>query len=175
MGLDITAYRRLKPAPGAETDDDGYPVDSNHHVMFRQGLLDWTEKNWPGRAGTLTAGIYSFADSFRFRAGSYGGYNEWRNELAKFACGKTAEEVWASSQHGPFVELISFADNEGTIGAEVSAKLAKDFADNLSRAVDHAGTLHSIMSGDGDWWLISYKNWLKAFEMAADGGAVNFH
>lgn len=167
MGLDITAYRQLKPAPEAELDSSGYPIDYGTFVIFQ--ALEWTEKNWPGRTGGLRRGPHSFAEQFRFRAGSYGGYNDWRDELSRFSQGKEAREVWAaSSPPGPFVELINFADNEGTIGAAVSAKLAKDFSDNFERATKHA-------AGSGDEWLISYKNWLKAFELAADGGAVNFH
>lgn len=65
----------------------------------------------------------------------------------------------------PFYELIDFSDCEGVIGPEVSAKLAKDFADwdeQAKRTLD-----------DYDYEM--YSNWHKAFKIASDGGAVIFH
>ena len=171
MGLDITAYRQLQPAPQAELDSDGFPVDYDNFHHFSENIIEWTEKNWPGRTAGVAPGVYCAAESDRFRAGSYSGYNWFRNHLAKFAHGKDAEDLWDGEQTGPFVELINFADNEGVIGPIVSAKLAQDFAEFEPKAPDYAASI----GVDGDYWLSSFTCWKRAFELAADGGAVDFH
>ncbi|MNJ79827.1 hypothetical protein D3C77_779790 [compost metagenome] len=49
-----------------------------------------------------------------------------------------------------------------------SAKLAKDFADFDERA--------KYFDGDEDGWFYKkYLDWKKAFELASDGGTVDFH
>ena len=174
MGLDISAYRGLKAAPDAALGGDGNPQDWDSHVVFRQTALDYTEKEWPGRTEGLRAGVYAPTEAFSFRAGSYSGYNYWRNQLAVLAFGKPAEKVWAdaSIKAGPFYELIHFSDCEGVIGPVVSKKLAADFVENQQKAEMSAAAMGL---GEGDFFLRSYANWRRAFEMASDGGAVDFH
>lgn len=169
MGLDITAYRKLTPAPDAARED-GCMVDWEKHFDAHTASIEFTEENWPGHSAGIQPGMaYSFADKHHFRAGSYGGYGAWRNWLAQVAGWRSAEECWEAppgQQHAkPFFELIHFADNEGVIGPKVAAKLAKDFADNQKRAEE---------TGD-EWEIAQYRHWRKAFEMAADDGAVEFH
>ena len=82
---------------------------------------------------------------------------------------ESAKAAWANGAQGrPFFELIHFSDCEGIIGPKISAKLAKDFADNQAKAdvyrVDEAS-----------WFREKYSDWRRAFEMAADNGAVEFH
>jgi hypothetical protein len=151
MGLDITAYRKLIPAPDAEMDD-GYPVDWEN-VWLPGTSMEWSESIWPGRADGVPSATmpYRFAEKFTFRAGSYGGYGDWRRWLGRMAKTETA-----------FAELVEFADNEGVIGSVVAAKLAQDFAD------------HADIAGGG-WDGDLFQKWREAFEMAADGGAVDFH
>lgn len=161
MGLDITAYSKLTEVDERDACD----------IVIAKELLDFTEANFPGRTAGLTVGRYVVDDggeSFGFRAGSYGGYNQWRNDLAIFAGHGSAEAVWNLSRDvtGPFVELINFADNEGYIGPTVSAKLAKDFADHAARCLEQA---------PDEYFVLSYQNWAKAFAIAADGGLVDFH
>lgn len=171
MGLDCSAYRQIKrvePQPEFEdTPDDMVNLFVN--------------PDFPGRADEIKDGLYTYAEEFDFAAGSYSGYNTWREQLAKLAAYPAVRHesrgcevrrlhsagAWAATG-GPFWELIHFADNEGTIGAAVAAKLAKDFADFQSKAdafeeADHDG-----------WFRAKYAEWRKAFEMAADGGAVDF-
>ena len=172
MGLDITAYRQLREAPNAELDVDGYPKG-------RETKL-YENTDFPGRMeGLKDRGVYAYEEAFGFRAGSYGGYNQWRNELARMAgypLGRDepmlshAASAWSGKlDHMPFVELVNFADNEGTIGPVVAAKLAKDFADWDDRAQVFGSNLNE------EWFYRQYCNWRKAFEMAADAGAVSFH
>ena len=174
MGLDITAYRQLTP-------------DSAHRLNFEKprmnrvrfgASMEWSESAFPGRGQGVESNItYRYTDIMRFRAGSYGGYGTWRRQLAMLAglpdlTGLAGEDykVAVESMHGkPFSELVNFADNEGVIGPVVSAKLAKDFRDHLPQA--EALNRQSLNSA---WFLAKYNEWMAAFEMAADGGAVQF-
>ena len=65
---------------------------------------------------------------------------------------------------GPFYELINFTDCDGTIGPEVAAKLARDFAEWDERA--------QVVGGE---WYEAYAEWRRCFEFAAHTGAVRFH
>lgn len=49
-----------------------------------------------------------------------------------------------------------------------------DFAEHAAEAEAYANKL-SDEGEEGRWWLDQYRLWRKAFEMAADGGAVYFH
>jgi len=170
MGLDIIAYRHVTPAPDAPLDEHGYPKDYKKHVRVDQVSLDATEKAFPGRTKGMQPGLYACDKSFHFRAGSYTGYNDWRDRLARFALRRGARSVWVDAgMEGPFVELINFYDNEGDIGPEVSAKLAKDFAILVNKARDFAADLD-----DAGYFFDCYRKWSKAFRMAADGGFVHF-
>jgi hypothetical protein len=162
VGLDITVYRKLHPAP------EGCEAAFNPHVL-----------DYPERANGLPSGPVHGEVVFGFRAGSYSGYNEWREQLAKLAGypavlhrsswekeqrARHAAGAWAATE-GPFWELINFSDCEGTIGPRVAFKLAKDFAEWQERA-------DAI---DDDYFKSKYAEWRRAFETAQDFGAVDFH
>ena len=66
----------------------------------------------------------------------------------------------------PFFELINFSDCEGSIGPVVSAKLARDFAEFDERA--------RSLNDEGRHFYRLYKSWTTAFQMASDGGMVDF-
>ncbi len=153
MGLDITAYKKLRLAP------EGTPEDDERNFAF------WVNPNFPGRdEGLVPGSVYDGSeDEFYFPAGSYGGYNWWRNELARLAGFASANAAWGEKS-GPFWELISFSDCEGVIGPVVAKKLLADF-------VAFEGQIASL----GEVFVEKYNAWKKAFELAADGGAVRFH
>jgi hypothetical protein len=176
MGLDISAYRKITKID-AVFDAGGEPIDPTTRESIEYDMQAFKNDNFPGRADEVEdRAIYKAADSFGFRAGGYGGFNAWRNELAKMAgypLGQYEQygKMWDShcvacwnGATGPFSELINFSDCEGVIGATVAAKLAKDFADYQSKADEC-----------DDFFTLKYAEWRKAFEMAADGGAVTFH
>lgn len=161
MGLDITAYRKLKKVENPILDEDGYVEDYEHN--WKPGAsMDWSESVWPGRGeGVDSQNVYEWEEDFDFRAGSYSGYNWWRSKLEEFA----------SDKDGAFKELIDFADNEGVIGPVVSKKLYEDFKRYEKQAIDFSKTFET----DGEYWFSKYKTWMQAFEVASDGGAVDFH
>jgi len=128
-----------------------------------------TELYWPGRSeGIISGGVYRInGDTHKFRAGSYGGYNEWREWLTLTMLSTAPREIWDHPelyQGDPFYELINFSDCEGIIGPAISSKLARDF-------VDHA---HMTARADA-WQRDRYNDWAKAFQLAADFGMVEFH
>lgn len=159
MGLDITAYRGLKKIENPEFDEYGYL--KNYDTNWLPGeSMKWSESHWPGRGYPIDyKTVYAWLDSFEFYAGSYSGYNRWRDHLYRFK-GKEA-----------FQELIHFADNEGVIGTEVSKKLRDDFL----RFHDEAEIYFKSLSAPINYYFELYEEWEKAFEYAADSGAVDFH
>jgi hypothetical protein len=160
MGLDISAYSKIRRLP-LPTDED----HSGEHARI------YPNPDFPEQAEGIEDGYYEYEHGMDFRAGSYSGYNEWRNELARLAGYAPVERdhspyaagAW-QKKSGPFWELINFADNEGCIGPKTSAKLAKDFAE-----FQHNADLHP-----DEWFRAKYAEWRKAFELAADAGAVDF-
>lgn len=177
MGLDISAYSQVMLEKEVEVDEYGSPRD------WKKYRVAYVNDDFPGREGSIIdRGVYSFNERYRFRAGGYGYYGGWREQLAKMAgypatlrtdsYGRDrmahAAACWSGST-GPFSELINFADNEGVLGPEVCAKLAKDFAEFETMAVDFAKTQRD------EEFIESYLEWKKAFDLAADGGMVCFH
>lgn len=150
---------------------DGRPKGSNQLIFL-------SPVNFPQRFRGLESGkVYQFKSSFDFRAGSYSGYNIWRNELAKLAGYQPSvtfrnkevelrydETVW-NLNHGPFWELIDFSDAEGVIGPDVCRKVYQDFVQYRDQAAQVPDAYFSE----------SYGHWMKAFEMCADNGAIVFH
>lgn len=184
MGLDIRYYRNLRALPSGEgRDANGEIDDYGKYVGF---FVD--TKHFADRAeGILQGTVYEFQplDSGGFRAGSYSGYSSWRETLARIAgypiaplppIGDADRPYAAEHPHStaawktpevtralPFYELIDFSDCEGTIGPVTSAKLARDFA-----------AYQEIADGEGEYFRDVYANFRRAFEAAAQNGAVVF-
>jgi hypothetical protein len=168
MGLDISAYSHIKVLENVLFDEDGDPVDENGKLLqIDKCFQPLINPHYPKHAGNIEdKAAYGYEQTFGFRAGSYSGYNLWRDSLAQLARYRSAEDVWNNpGLEGPFVELIHFSDCEGVIGAEISAKLSKDFADFDDQAKTHA---------IGPFYYL-YEKWRDAFALAAQDGAVEFH
>lgn len=177
MGLDITAYSGLKKLD-VLFDADDEPVDKQTQQPIGNYLRVYTNDDFPGRAeGLEDLAVYSYEAARECFGMGYGGYNRWRNELAKLAGYPLTEYTrangtnyshaaacWQGAQ-GPFSELINFADNEGVIGPIVSAKLLRDFIDWDQRAKDN---------GDPSFYDV-YSRLREGLELAADGGCLDFH
>lgn len=176
MGLDITAYSNLKRID-AVFNKDGEPVDPTTREPIDGDYYQPIHNPHYDRADGLTEGVFRYEKAIGHRAGSYSGYNLWREELAKLAGWPLgsyeffgdvrpshAASAWKATE-GPFFELINFSDCEGTIGAVTSKKLALDFAEYQAKADAH----------EDEYFRMKYKEWRAAFELAANAGAVNFH
>ena len=167
MGLDISYYQNLQfDSPDSDDDDDKYETGLIHLYMVQGGV---------DRSDGLQTGWYKGERGGNFRAGSYSGYNEWRNQLSLCMLNLSAEKIWESepddggSSGRPFVELIHFSDCEGFIGPKTSAKLAADFAANEVKA-----QRYSEAQGE-DWFYTKYKDWMAAFQCASSNGIVRLH
>ncbi|WP_195536871.1 hypothetical protein [Bacillus paralicheniformis] len=162
MGLDITVYKNLKVVENPQFDGNGEL--ENWNTEWTPGdSMRWSEEHFPGRGqGIDPDKVYTWEDTFQFRAGSYSGYNRWRAQLEKFK-GNEA-----------FQELINFADNEGVIGPIVSKKLAEDFQKHEDEAKAFAIRLGDVFDDTSSYWFELYKTWKEAFEMASENGAVEF-
>lgn len=174
MGPDISYYSKLKYLD-CVFDSDGEPINSDTREPIENYTKIYKNSDFPGRCDEFHNGqAYSYSVKGDFAAGSYTGYNRWREDLARIAGYKPATcDYFRQLRHdagcrvagaGPFFELICFSDCEGTIGTAVSAKLAADFADHQNSA-----------DKEDEWFRSKYSAWRKAFETAADGGAVRFH
>ncbi len=182
MGLDIAGFSHLRyvcrlPKQG---EDEQFEAD-----LKAQGLdPDEVVNLYPNAAshaaqmGETEPGCYAKterSEEHEFRAGSYSGYNQWREWLAQFAHGVPASVLWKSwskFQGKPFVELIDFTDCDGRIGATVAAKLAADFKTHADRAKEFAATLGE---GEGEYFLEVYADFTTALELAARNGALIFN
>jgi hypothetical protein len=167
MGLGITWYRGCSPAPDADPDDWENVARASVVPEFAS-CADGIEHG----------GLFTFEKSGGFRAGSYSGYNDWREELAKLAGYPALEDaggehrkphssaawVGAVAEDAPFLPLVDFSDCEGTIGPQTSARLAKDFAAHQTKA-----------DRIGGYFAEKYTQWRNAFEQAQHGGFVDFH
>lgn len=170
MGLDISAYEKatLVKAISLKEWNAGACDECD-------GAATFLYKDHPSRTQNddLTEGVYETSgECHGFRAGSYGGYNNWRSLLARLV-GTTDEAIWKGGEAPAFRELIHFSDCEGFIGPKTSAKLARDFAEWQARAETFAAAMAD--GSEGSYWIGKYREWRRAFEIAAKGGAVKFH
>lgn len=171
MGLDVTAYSRVVLLEVIEDVDAWetkyYDADDPDRMTYVYDDPDFRDRLPP----IVADGAYRIdGEVIDFRAGSYGGYNEWRNQLARLALGVEADQVWADPDAyvgKPFYELIDFSDCEGVIGTDACTRLAADFAAFQDRVDTHT---HA-----DDWFREKYRQWHAAFALAADGGFVSFH
>lgn len=123
MGLNVCATGNLKRLGNVDWDNDG--VINIIHDDFDYCDLD--------------EGQYeSTGEYYSFRAGSYGGYNQFRKLLSLAANGISDSDVWESTDSStslPFYYLINFSDCEGTIGPSVSQILHTQFIENRERII----------------------------------------
>ena len=177
MGLDVSSYCNLKKID-AVFNASGNPIDPVSRIILNDVILVYINPDFPGRADDLEDGaVYSYEECGQGWGASYRNYNIWRESLARmagypatmisdnFGCGTRslhAAACWDGAE-GPFSELINFSDCEGTIGAIVSAKLAKDFQDWDEKA-----------QAVGQAFYATYKIFQGIFEYASDHGAVVF-
>lgn len=187
MGLDITAYSNLHHVGQHDFDPDlneGEPGPYCYYAGHVQaGAYASFPRSFRGipvletRDGFIWGGCYAETEkteTYAFRAGSYSGYGAWRQDLAA----QFNPTTLSQDAHGltmsepdpelPFYELIWFADNEGCIGPEAARDLLDDFR-------QHASKYRPRRDDPFHYFTEKYVDWTRAFELAADGGLVDFH
>lgn len=170
MGLDISVVINLSRI-------DPQPTDANEDDYIYIGKHNYFEQQADGLTG-----YYEGEYTKSFRAGSYSGYNDWREKLCHMALGIEPDVIWENPNDfkgKPFVELINFADCEGTIGPQTSAKLYQDFLDYDEMASQYTELTSEEEATIGlykTWFYDKYKDWTDAFRSAStQNGAVLFH
>ena len=165
MGLDISSFAGLSPAPDAELDEDGYPLDQDKFMYLDPELIKWTGEFSRTNSGNQTRHLH-----IRTFSGVSSRVLRWLQRLArspcKNGCRHERRKNLGERMERPFCGLINFPDNEGVIGPVVAAKLAKDFAEFEHRAEEYSASIP-----DGTDWLENYREWKCAFEMAAKDAA----
>ena len=174
MGLDITAYSRLAFIERLEPVGDRWAQeiweDKYWGTDQQTVYVAWFDE-FTGRRAPLEippercVDVYSYVHRVAFRAGSYSGYNWWRNELALLSSGMSAKNVWSSGKDVPFYELINFSDAEGVIGSVACKELLGDFEKFSSDAQRHKDP----------WFWEAYQLWHNAAQLGADDGMIDFH
>lgn len=175
MGLDITAYSNLKAVGQHEKDpelNDGEPGSLTSWCYYDNHVSAYVYDSFPlsflavpileRRDDLLIGGCYEITEATQthgFRAGSYGGYGRWREQLQeKYNPDRKETE--------PFFELIWFADNAGTIGSLAAQNLLADFE---AYGPDHElGALDDPYNGP-------FADFHKACKLAAEDGLIAFH
>ena len=171
MGLDITAYSKLT-AVGKHVADGQWCEEDGHVTALAYDCFPASFRGIPvlgtstyGGSAFIDGGCYaetSGTETLGFRAGSYGGYGQWRDNLRLQFNPNTDPDL-------PFYELIWFADNEGCIGPDAAADLLADF-----RA--HADVYAPPRPEPWpDYYTDKYLNWTRACELAAEAGLIQFH
>ena len=188
MGLDISAYSNIKRSE--EQDDEDYDgIRIWHHSAFPDHC-ELEEGNWESTPQTRT---------HQFRAGSYSGHNIFRKVLSQCTLGVEIDTVWEAQDiymNRPFFNFLNFSDCEGIIGPDYSASLFEDFRDNrdrfirnLKQEIDFTKETENplalepefiiedfnLSDMDIEYYTETYDNWTLAFELAKDGGIVQFN
>lgn len=161
MGLDITAYGRLVKISEEEIEFGNYGLPINERIKSF-----FSNPEFPYHISGINPNDFYICkgEKFGFRAGSYAGFNEWKNQLAQLGGYLNRQDVWNRKKMGPFVELINFSDSDGTIGYMIASKLAKDFKSYEGKAKENLTP----------FFYANYQNWKKCCEIAAKGGAISF-
>jgi hypothetical protein len=123
MGLSVTAHEVAELLPEHADSDDCGTLD--HACAF-------TLPGFEASAAGLELGRhYRLTGRQTERSWSYSGYNQFREALSRAALGVAPDAVWEARENGrdtwvghPFVLLIDFADNEGTIGPDATASIS---------------------------------------------------
>ncbi len=165
MGLDIRAYNQIEfVCEGSALNVESPEAKGLVYLYAFPGEI------FQARADGFKDGFYKVHGAqLIFRAGSYSGYNQWRNILSEIMLGTSANSVWETPKEFegyPFYELINFADNEGIIGPKTSMKLSLDFEMHREKIAERARFQM--------WILETYDHFAEAFKLASDNGVVEF-
>jgi len=147
MGLGIKGYSNIVK------DEDG-SIEISSCGSFKQENLKELE------GLTLEC-----EECYKFRAGSYGGYNRFRDNLCKSANGITAKELWGKEDESlKFYWLINFSDCDGYIGTSYCEILYNEF-------VKYEDEILSKLDGrDAN----TYKDFKECFNLGRQKGFVLF-
>lgn len=171
MGLDITAKSNMALVGLHDEYNEAW---EGYEVEVSYINPDFPHAVPASFAGKQYALYFETAQTqaYSFRAGSYGGYSQFRRTLGM---GTAVEDIWRFPERfvdAPFFEMINFSDCEGLMTGPVCAKLHKDFVDNLERYTDY---VVETVEDDFNYYISKYLDWTEAFRLGSMDGYVAFH
>lgn len=168
MGLDISYYRSWKPYEGEIKDwDHAEEITMSQNIDLTH---IWNNEEFKGRAPDMPEWVVA-GEGGHFRAGSYGGYNQFRDHLCRALHGFPVTDLWKKPDEEmkeyAMWELLHFSDCEGVLDGACCARLHEQLEENWDKIV--------AFFGDDSWDLEKLGYWREAFEAAAGEGFVRFH
>lgn len=174
MGLDIMYISKVK------TSDELLGLGEELYEEFTFGVADEFKErchSFPLSNGMGTVYITPGSERDSFRAGSYSGYNQFRNILCWAIHGICQEDFWNSKywDEEEFGALIDFSDCEGTICYSVAAELNRSFRNNRSKFKKYIeGSEADLGKEDQMYFMEKYDEWRLATDIASDEGLLIF-
>lgn len=174
MGLDVYVYKDVEFIEVDEivSDENEYYLLSKSGKRYEEDEFYslYFNPHFPNQSKDIpsTAFVYKSYD-FSMRAGSYGGYNKWRSQLAALVGYGEIDKSQEADMNafkctvGPFINLIRFSDCEGVISSTVSKQLAAEFE------------MYEEQAKKQDVFFYNkYLEFKKVFEIASENGIVVF-
>lgn len=167
MGLDVTAYRKVKYGEVPRIDEEDEEDE----------LRVWKNPDFPERATDVPDKRKFEGEGIEdYISYPYSAHMKFRDQLARL-WGHPPEDFLAewyqsddidhrASQHEPFWELIWFSDCEGVLGPSDCAALLEDFRSHRER--------FAVLNQGDPFALGRYDTWTKLVEAGADSGLVTF-
>lgn len=165
MGLDISVYSKITRIPDESQED---------------GIFDVSQEDYFGTRQDVEPGPYSISENsvrHSFRAGSYSGYNGWREDLSLSIHGVMPQVIWDNPDQytgKDFFEIINFSDCEGCFGPKISSKLYEDFVRNRDKFISIMEEKYTGSYPVIDYRTEVYNNFMKGFEISKDSGILIF-
>ena len=154
MGLDITAYSNIKKRELLEYEEGEYYFSNSGFIQSNMPNIENKEIQ------------IEFDEEFGFRAGSYSGYNRFRNELCLVSNNISAEKLWNSENENlKFYWFVNFTDCDGYIGTSYCKILYDEF-------YKYEKGIKLILD---KYYHQTYDNFKEAFRLGANNGLVDFH
>lgn len=178
MGLDIRAISGIVTK---ETD----PIAYDFHVLLdAETDKFYISPDFPDHTKEFGVASESVeyiksdeSEEYNFRAGSYSTYNKFRNLMCLAINEVRVETAWDNSYEyskKPLWSLLNFSDCEGAIDSITSAKILKDlqaYKDKFSNYIKNDTDIGDL---DTEYYIDSYDNLIKCFELGANSGIVIF-
>lgn len=183
MGLDVEAYERLGEYVGPYSDElaeqlEQEFLDSPYDQEYVPTMVYVYNEDFPERLDALEPGYYrNEGVGYYFSAGSYDTYVQWRAMLARLVLDIDDSYDMSDSEgrryeDEPFYPIIWMSDAEGTFGPETCALLALDFAEWEERLEELTGGRVDEFAPES--FMSKYRQFRRAFELAADTGCVRY-
>lgn len=173
MGLDIIAYKGLK----LDEEKSKLPLDKKSALwsddakyLYMWSGIAYIEKSFPNMAKPFSYNdnVYKYDYRERFAIGSYSTYNWFRRSLNEYAQTLIVEFPLSKA----FDLLTNYSDCEGVIGTYACKILYEAFS--MFKNGFDVWALSNMQPSDYQYVMATYDRFKEAFEIASDGGAVEF-